>query len=97
MSAKEYASRCAWTPTAKFAHPTVNSKLCVSGKRVVLHVVFAMICPFLVLTLISATQLAELIGKCHRTAFGAKVEVWTADATWKPLNEQMPRPVGCTA
>ena len=36
MSAPQYASRCAWTPTAKFAHPTVNSKLCVSSKRVIL-------------------------------------------------------------
>ena len=36
-------------------------------------------------TLISATQLAELIGKCHRTAFGAKVEVWTVHATWKAM------------
>ena len=38
-------------------------------------------------TLISATQLAQLIGKCHRTAFGALVEVWTADAAWKPMSQ----------
>ena len=38
-------------------------------------------------TLISATQLAEPIGKYHRTAFGAKVEVWTVLATWKPMSQ----------
>ena len=136
-----------------FAHPTVDSKLCVNGKHVVLvrgrrktgfksvgllkgahnckeiapnkpqqdhrsQVVFAMICPALVLpaiwmlpvdkdslpasqsaaleqmtkakvarTLISASQLAQLIGKSQSTAFGALVEVWTADAAWKPMSQ----------
>ena len=83
-----------------------------------LQMVFALICPLLVLpafwmlpvdmdslpasqsaaleqmaqakvegTLISSKQLAQRIGKSQQTTFGALVEVWTAEAAWKPMSQ----------